>query len=155
MLTVGALYLVMLGCFPVFLGYTFLFVCLIWFFTSKPTTFQLSQDGSSWVEPVLSKDKWVLLKDHNAVRPVRLKPAVTWFRVMHSTTEPLCALPHGLNNYLVEDNMSCPRTLCSASGESGTSYPSTSSLTHYQLSHLAPKATGRCRVKGLSSLIPC
>ena len=32
----------------------------------------LNRDGSSWVEPVLSKDKCVLLKDHNAVTPVRL-----------------------------------------------------------------------------------
>ena len=31
-------------------------VCLIWFFTSRSTIFQLCRDGSSWVEPVLSKD---------------------------------------------------------------------------------------------------
>ena len=36
--------------------------------------FQLSWDGSSWVEPVLSKDKCVLLKDNNSVKPVRLSP---------------------------------------------------------------------------------
>ena len=41
------------------------------------------------VEPVLSKDKCVLLKDHNAVTPVRLKPAAPWSRVKHSTTEAL------------------------------------------------------------------
>ena len=41
----------------------FFFVCLIWFFTSQSTVFQLYWDGSSWVEPVLSKDKCVLLKD--------------------------------------------------------------------------------------------
>ena len=29
------------------------------------TIFQLYRDGSSWVEPVISKDKCVLLKDHN------------------------------------------------------------------------------------------
>ena len=34
----------------------FCFVCLIWFFTSQSTIFQICQDGSSWVEPVLSKD---------------------------------------------------------------------------------------------------
>ena len=30
-------------------------ICLIRFFTSKSTIFQLCRDGSSWVEPVLSK----------------------------------------------------------------------------------------------------
>ena len=30
---------------------------------SPSTTFQLCRDKSSWVEPVLSKDKYVLLKD--------------------------------------------------------------------------------------------
>ena len=30
--------------------------CLIWFFMSQSTIFQLCQEGSSWVEPVLSKD---------------------------------------------------------------------------------------------------
>ena len=29
-------------------------ICLIWFFTSQSTIFQLCRDGSSWVEPVLS-----------------------------------------------------------------------------------------------------
>ena len=32
------------------------------------TIFQLNRDRSSWVEPVLSWNKCVLLKDHNAVR---------------------------------------------------------------------------------------
>ena len=32
------------------------FICLIWFFTSQPTIFQLCWDRSSWAEPVLSKD---------------------------------------------------------------------------------------------------
>ena len=40
-----------------------LFVYLIWFFTSQSTIFQLCQDESSWVEPVLSKDNCFLLKD--------------------------------------------------------------------------------------------
>ena len=39
------------------------FVCLIWFFMSQSTIFQLCEDGPSWLEPVLSKDKCVLLKD--------------------------------------------------------------------------------------------
>ena len=62
------------------------FVCLILYVTS--TIFQLNRDGSSWVEAVLSLDKCVLLKDRNAVTPVRLEPAAPRFRVKHSTTEP-------------------------------------------------------------------
>ena len=53
------------------------------------TIFQLNRDGSSWVEPVLSQDQCVLLKDHNAVMPVGLEPAALRSRVKHSTTEPL------------------------------------------------------------------
>ena len=34
-----------------------------------------------------------LLRDHNAVTPVRLEPAALRFRVKHSTTEPLRSLP--------------------------------------------------------------
>ena len=56
------------------------------------TIFQLYRDGSSWVEPVLTKDKCVLLKDHNTVTPVRLEPAALWSRVEHYTTEPLRSL---------------------------------------------------------------
>ena len=56
------------------------------------TIFQLKKDGSSWVEPVLSYDKYVLLKDHNAVTSLRLKSATPQSRVKHSTTEPLCSL---------------------------------------------------------------
>ena len=56
------------------------------------TIFQLNRDRSSWVEPVLSKDKCVLLKDHNAVTPVMLEPAAPQSRVKHSTTEPLRSL---------------------------------------------------------------
>ena len=56
------------------------------------TIFQLYRDGSSWVEPVLSLDKCVLLKDLKAVTLVRLEPAALWSRVKHSTTEPLPSL---------------------------------------------------------------
>ena len=67
-----------------------LFVCLFDLILYIPSTIlQLNRDGSSLVEPVLSYDKCVLLKDHNAVTPVRLEPAAPWFRVKHSTTEPL------------------------------------------------------------------
>ena len=58
------------------------------------TIFQLNRDGSSWVEPVLSKDKCVLLKDHNAVTRVRLKTVAPRSGVKHSTTEPLRSLLH-------------------------------------------------------------
>ena len=37
---------------------------------SKSTIFHLRQDGSSWVEPVLSKDQCVLLKEHTTLKPV-------------------------------------------------------------------------------------
>ena len=36
---------------------------------------ELCQDGSYWVEQVLSKDKCVLLKDITQRGPVRLEPA--------------------------------------------------------------------------------
>ena len=38
-------------------------VCLILFLTSQSTIFQLCRDGSSWVEQILSYDKYVLLND--------------------------------------------------------------------------------------------
>ena len=57
---------------------------------SQSTIFQLCLDRSSWVEPVLSKDKCVLHKD--TVTPVRLQPVAPQSRVKHSTTEPLCSL---------------------------------------------------------------
>ena len=50
------------------------------------TIFQLNRDGSSWVETVLSLDKCVLLKDHNAVTSVRLEPAALG---LESSTLPL------------------------------------------------------------------
>ena len=57
------------------------------------TIFQLNREGSSWVKPVLiSYDKCVLLKSHNAVTPVMLEPAASRSRVQHSTTEPLRSL---------------------------------------------------------------
>ena len=53
------------------------FVCLFDLILYVPSSiFQLNRDGSSWVEPVLSYDKCVLLKDHNAVTPVRLEPHI-------------------------------------------------------------------------------
>ena len=68
-------------------------VCLFVLILNVPSTiFQLYRDGSSLVEPVLSWDKCVLLKDHNTVTPVRLEPAALRSRVKHSTTEPLRSL---------------------------------------------------------------
>ena len=73
--------------------YKVIFVCLFDLILYVPSTiFQLNKDGSSWVEPVLSQDKCVLLKDHNAVTQVRLEPAALWSRVKHSTTESLRSL---------------------------------------------------------------
>ena len=70
-----------------------LFVCLFDLILYVPSTiFQLNRDGSSWVEPVLSLDKCVLLKDHNAVTPVRFQPAAPQSQIKHSTTEPLYSL---------------------------------------------------------------
>ena len=53
------------------------------------TIFQLNRDRSSWVKAVLSYDKCVLFKDHNAVMLVRLKPAAPRSRIKYSTNEPL------------------------------------------------------------------
>ena len=70
-----------------------LFVCLFDLILYVPSTiFQLYRDGSTWVEPVLSLVKCVLLKDHNAVTPVRLEPAALQPLIKHSTTEPLRSL---------------------------------------------------------------
>ena len=67
-------------------------LCLFDLLLYVPSTiYQLNRDGSSWVEPVLNQDKCVLLKDHNAVTPVRLEPAASRSRVKCSTTEPLCS----------------------------------------------------------------
>ena len=74
----------------VFLQRIFLFVSLFDLFLYVPSTiFQLYRDESSLVEPVLSWDKRVLLKDHNAVTPVRLERAALRSRVKHSSTEPM------------------------------------------------------------------
>ena len=52
-----------------------IFDCLFDFLLYVPSTiFQLCRDGSSWVEPVLSQDKRVLLKDHNTVTPIGSNP---------------------------------------------------------------------------------
>ena len=73
-----------------FMYFCLLCLCLFVLILYVPSTiFQLNRNGFSWVDLVLSKDKCVLLKDHNAVTPVRLKPAALRSRVKHSTTTPL------------------------------------------------------------------
>ena len=79
---------------------TFQIVCLFDLIIYVPSTiFQLNRDGSSWVEPVLSLDKCVLLKGHSAVTLVRLKPAASRSWVKHSTTEPLRSLTFQIKQY--------------------------------------------------------
>ena len=57
---------------------------------SQLTIFQLCWDGSSWVEPVSTKQGLMCLAQrHTAVTPVRFEPATPRSRVKHSTTEPL------------------------------------------------------------------
>ena len=51
-----------LGSFLNIFGWKYLFVCLIWFLTSQSTSFQLCRDGSSCVEPVVSKYWCVFVK---------------------------------------------------------------------------------------------
>ena len=78
-----------------------LFVCLISFFTSQSTIFQLCRDGSFWVEQVSTKQGLMCpVQRHNAGTPVRLEPATPLSRVMHSTTEPLHSSKCFVNPYL-------------------------------------------------------
>ena len=58
---------------PIIIGSLFLFELILYV---PSAIFQLNRDGSSCVESVLSQDKCVLLKDHNAVMPVRLELSV-------------------------------------------------------------------------------
>ena len=65
-------------------------VCFVWFDSLRTINNLLVKQGRVFlVEPVLSLDKCLLLKDHNAVTPVRLEPAAPRSSVKHSTTEPL------------------------------------------------------------------
>ena len=59
-------------------------ICLFDLILYVPSTiFQLNRDGSSLVEPALSYDKCVLLKDHDAVTPVNLEPSVSSQALYH------------------------------------------------------------------------
>ena len=88
-------------------------VCLFDLILYVPSIiFQLYRDESSWVEPVLSWDKCVLLKDHNAVTPLRFEPAALQSRVKHSTTEAT-ALPQQQDEvfYTYPANIFCPESV--------------------------------------------
>ena len=62
-------------------------MCLFDLILYVPSTiFQLNRDGISWVEPVLSLDKCVLLKDNNAMTPARLEPSVSSQTLYHLAT---------------------------------------------------------------------
>ena len=69
------------------------FVCLsVWFDSLCPINNLSVEQGQvflGWTSTKLSKDKSDLLKDHNAMTPVRLEPTAPLFRVKHYTTEPL------------------------------------------------------------------
>ena len=86
-----------------------LFVLFVLILYVPSTIFQLNSDGSSWVESVLSYDKCVLLKDHNAVTPVRLEPAAPRSRVKHSTSEPLRFLKGRNTNKITIASSICRR----------------------------------------------
>ena len=85
-----------------------------WFCTSQSAIFHLCRDRSSWVEPVLSKDKMCLAQGHNAVTRVRLEPAIPQSWIKHSTTEPMRS-----HKYVIMANMLC---LCLTSQQQIRSY---------------------------------
>ena len=60
------------------------------------TIFQLCRDGSSSKLGLLC-----LAQGHNAVTLVRLKPAVPWSQVKHSTTEPLRSLKETVSQHII------------------------------------------------------
>ena len=87
--------------FLVYINYRPGCICLfVWFDSLRPINNLSVMQGqrSSWVEPVLSLDKCVLLNDHNAVMPVRLELAALRSWVKHSTTESLRSLPGSINS---------------------------------------------------------
>ena len=78
-------------------------VCLFDLILYVPSTiFQLNRDGSSWVESVLSYDKCVLLKDHNAVTPVRHYRLLTQKSPVLNTT---CSLHMGYTGIMRDINI--------------------------------------------------
>ena len=94
--------------FSIYLLLTDRRICLFDLILYVPSTiFQLNRDRSSWVEPVLSYDKCVLLKDHNAVMLVRLHSAAPRSWVKNSTTDRATALPESENKSLWNIALSC------------------------------------------------
>ena len=64
----------------------------------QSAAFQSCMDGSSWVEPLLSKHMIKCLAEgHNTGSPVRLEPATHRSRVQHTTTEQLPSSSNGLS----------------------------------------------------------
>ena len=58
--------------------------------------FQLCWDGSSWVEPEVSK---CLGQRHNAVTPMGIDQGAPWYRVKHCRTKPLCTIHENAFGY--------------------------------------------------------
>ena len=72
--------------------------------TFQSTIFQLCQDGSSWVQPVHTKQGLMCLaQGHNSVTPLRLDPAAPWSQVKHFTTEPL----HSCSSFVQKLMLDC------------------------------------------------
>ena len=86
--------------FPWHIWNFFIHVWWILFFTSQSSIFQLCRDRSSWGDTSTNQGFMCLTQGHNAVTPVRLKPATPWSQVKHSTTEPLPS-PHTFLNMTV------------------------------------------------------
>ena len=63
-----------------------------------------------------------MLKHHNAVTPVRLKPAALRSRVKHSTTEPLCPPPPPPKKRCFLFYLFCPHSNQSPSIQGGLIY---------------------------------
>ena len=79
-------------------------MCLFVLILYVPSTiFRLNRDGSSLVEPVLSWDKCVLLKDHNAVTPVRLKPVAPRSQIKHYHCAPYVTCVNSYGSYRTID----------------------------------------------------
>ena len=62
----------------------------VWFDSLRPINNLSVKQGRVFLGWTSTKlEKCVLLKDHNAVTPVRLEPTASPSRVKHSTTKPL------------------------------------------------------------------
>ena len=109
------------------------FVCLLWLFMSLSTIFQLCWDQSSWVEPVLSKDKCVLLKDTAHCR----QSQDTWYSIWGLLPGQNQPLTRQLNICLL-GNFACFFVFCSFFSKSTFSKYSFSCNTIRELNSLDP-----------------